>query len=277
MSRGTVGRRGLALLGLLAPSLAWAGPWTRDAGHAYVKLSESLYTADAFQDASGKVVGGVTYTGWTSAIYAEAGVAKGLHLQLFLPHSVASNDFGGVTFRSARLGDARVAAQWSLPWLDFPQAVRAEVKLPLYDAAEPGGAQGASFPLIGDGQVDGRLWLSAGGSLPGLPVYGFLELGYEHRTEWAVGEGLDRSFADGALAFAQVGATVWAGVVLTANAQAVLPLEKDASTKGYATVGPGLYAPVGGGLALEAGADFTPWARNSARGTQVSLGVSWSR
>ncbi|MCB9526050.1 MAG: hypothetical protein H6702_22125 [Myxococcales bacterium] len=274
----TRGRRApLALLALLAPGLAWAGPWTRGPGQAYVKVSESLYTADAFQDASGRVVGGVDYTGWTSALYAEVGVARGLHLQAFLPHSVATNDFGGAAFRSARLGDARLAAQWSLPWLDFPQAVRAEVKLPLYDAAEPGGLQGASFPLIGDGQVDGRLWISAGGSLPGTPLYGFVELGYEHRTEWAVGDGLDRRFADGALAFAQVGATVWRGVVLAANAQAVVPLAEDASTKGYATVGPGLFAPVGGGLALEASADFTPWARNSARGTQVSLGVSWSR
>ena len=269
--------RAADLLSVLWAAPAWAGPWTRDAGQVYVKVSESLYTADAFQDASGRVVKGVTYTGWTSAVYAEAGVADGLHLQLFLPHSVASNTFGDATFRSARLGDARLAAQWSLPWLDFPQALRAEVKLPLYDAAEPGGLQGDRFPLIGDGQVDARLWISAGGSVPRTPLYGFVELGYEHRSEWALGEGLDRGFVDGAVAFAQLGATVWRGIILSANAQAVLPFETDQSTKGYATVGPGLLAPVGGGLALEAGVDWTPWARNSARGTQVSLGLSWLR
>ncbi len=269
-----------SLGGALAAALsapAAAGPWTRDAGQVYVKVSESLYRADAFQDASGRVVEGVAYTGWSSAVYAEVGVAKGLHLQAFLPHSVATNDFDGVRFRSARLGDARLAVQWSIPGLDFPQALRAEVKVPLYDAAEPGGAQAESFPLIGDGQVDARLWISAGASIPHTPLYAFAELGYEHRSEWFVGDGLDRAFVDGVLAAGQIGATLWRGIVLAANAQAVVPVATDASTKGYATVGPGLFAPVGAGLAVEAGVDFTPWARNSARGTQFSLGLSFSQ
>ena len=54
-----------------------------------------------------------------------------------------------------------------------------------------------------------------------------------------------------------------------------MPYGDDEVTKGYLTVGPALYWPVGdGGFAIEAGYDPIVWAVNSAEGYSVSLGIS---
>jgi hypothetical protein len=261
---------------LLWPALAAAGPWTRDAGQAYVKLSSGVYWADAFAGSDGAVVDGVAYQGLSQTVYAEVGLAKNVQLLLYLPHQTATNDFEGYgRFRSAALGDAKLGVQVGLP-LPFPVALRTEMKIPLYDAAEPSGAQRASFPLLGDGQMDVNLWVSAGGSIPGLPMYGFVEVGHQVRTDAAFGEGLNRSFGDGLLGAAQLGIDVYGGVILAANANAVLPYADEPGTKAYVTAGPSIYAPFWRGLAFEAAFDTTPWARYSARGMALSLGLSWN-
>lgn len=269
-------------LGLLAASPVAAGPWTREAGQAYVKLAEGWFFADEFVDASGQVQTGAAYLGQTTSIYAEVGLLPGdehrLHLQLYAPHTIGTNDFDGVgQFRSARLADTTVGVQYSSPWRGLPHAVRVEAKIPFYDASEPGGLQAENFPLVGDGQVDYTLWLSLGGSIPNTPLYAFGEVGHRWRTETFIGEGLDRSFEDSLVAFGQLGGDVYGGVLLMINAQAVRPYAEDEFTKGYVTVGPALYAPVGAGIALEAGYDYTVWARNSANGQAVTVGVSYSQ
>ncbi|MFN3203028.1 MAG: hypothetical protein ACE366_31835 [Bradymonadia bacterium] len=263
---------------LCCPIVSSAGPWTKNAGEAYVKLGEGWFFADEFVDASGQVQSGAAYLGQTTSVYGEVGIADGLHLQFFVPHTIGTNDFEGVgRFRSARVGDVVAGLQYSSPWLNLPHAVRAEAKVPFYDASEPGGLEGANFPLVGDGQIDYTVWLAIGDSIPNTPIYALLEVGHRFRTETFIGEGLDRSFGDSFVAFGQVGVTTWKGILLMANLQVVAPYEEDPFTKGYVTLGPGLYAPVGGGFALEAGYDGTLWARNSANGQAVTVGVSYSQ
>lgn len=276
--------RNALLLGLLAlPQLvclqaAEAGPWTRSLGQAYVKLGEGWFFADEFVDASGQVQKGAAYLGQTTSVYGEVGLAEGLHLQFYVPHTIGTNELDGVgRFRSARVGDVTAGLQYSTPWLSLPHAARAEIKVPFYDASEPGGLQGDNFPLVGDGQLDYTLWLSIGDSIPGTPLYALAEVGHRFRTETFIGEGLDRAFGDSFVAFGQVGVTVFSDIIVMANLQALRPYEEDAVTKGYVTLGPGLYAPVGGGLAFEAGYDATLWARNSANGQAVTVGLSYSR
>lgn len=269
----------LSTLALLAPAAASAGPWTKDAGGVYAKLSGGAFIAGEYVDPSGAAVTGVDYLGVTTALYVEAGVAEGLQVQLYLPHVVARNSYAatGDRYLSLGFGDARVGVQYGFPFFDFPLALRIEGKVPLYDVAEPGGLEHGLFPALGDGQVDLDYWLSAGGSLDGLPLYGFVELGYRLRTSIYTGEGAPLDYGDALLTYAQLGYTVYAGVIVAANAQAVVPFEDDGRTKGYATVGPSIYAPVGAGLALELYYDATIWARAASAGQTVILGVSYAR
>ena len=258
---------------------AWAGPWTRGAGgSAYAKISESVFVADSFVDASGRVVEGADYLGFSTALYAEIGLLEGLHLQGYLPYVVARNAFDDSTrFLNTGLGDALVALQWtpvairSLPW-----AVRLEAKAPLYDVGDIEGPLAMRFPAFGDGQLDLTAWLSAGASgRLGVPLYGFLELGYRHRTEAYLGTGDDRAFADTLVAAAQLGATPLWEVLVALNVSSALPLRDDEVTRAFASVGPALLVPLVGGLSLEAGLDALFWTRNSAPGYSVGLGLSY--
>lgn len=265
------------LTALLLPAAAHAGPWTKAPGELYVKLSEGAFIAGEYVDPAGNTADDVEYLGLTTALYAEAGVLPGLQIQLYLPHVVARNSYAasGDRYLSFGGGDARVGAQYALPlpW-SAPVAARLDVKIPMYDLTEPGGLEGPLFPARGDGQVDVDGWLSAGGSAGAL--YGFAELGYRHRTAAYPGGDPGLTFADSLLGYGQLGYTVGASVIVALNAQAVVPLEDDGRTKGYATVGPSVYAPIGAGIALEAYGDATVWARAASAGYSAILGVSYA-
>lgn len=269
----------LALLLTLLPSAAKAGPWTRSLGHAYVKLGSNLFLADEFVDLDNQV-SSADFFGATTSVYAEIGVWERLHVQLLLPHVVFQNGFDdGTRFLTAGGGDARLALQWTSP-LDFlPHALRLEAKVPLYDAAGPlelSRALREQFPLRGDGQLDLALWLSLGGSLPGLPIYVFGEIGHQLRTELFVGEGLPRSFLDTFLYAVEVGVTVYERVVVAVFSQGYLPYGDDEVTRGFVDLNAKLYAPIWQGLALEASVGFIPWAVSASRGLSLGFGVSYN-
>lgn len=260
-----------------APS-ALAGPWSRDAGGVYAKLSSGVFLASAYVDPAGNTVDDVEYLGLTQSLYAEFGVGPKLQVQVYLPHVTAENRYAGTGDRYLAFGggDAKLGVQWSPP-LPFPAALRLDAKVPTYDVAEPGGSEGALFPALGDGQLDVDLWLSAGGSVDGLPLYGFVEIGHRFRTEQFIGDGADVEYGDSFVTYGQVGYTVGPSIIVALNAQAVVPYDDDGVTKGYATIGPSIYAPVGGGFALEAYYDANIWARSSSRGQTVIAGVSFNR
>lgn len=279
MRRLLIASAALSAAGLWGPPPAEAGPWTRDRGGVYAKLSSGVFIASTYVDPAGQTVDGVEYVGLTNALYAEVGVGPKLQLQVYLPHVIAENRYAdtGDRYLSFGGGDAKLGAQWSPP-LPFPAALRVDVKVPTYDVAEPGDVGEATlFPALGDGQLDVDLWLSAGGSLDGLPLYGFVEVGHRVRTAQYIGEGDDIAYGDSFVAYGQLGYTVVGSVIVALNAQAVLPYEDDGVTKGYASVGPSVYAPVGGGFALEAYYDANVWARTSSRGQTVIAGVSFNR
>lgn len=263
----------MRLIFLLAlPTTALAGPWTRDAGQAYVKVSEGAFFADAFRDAEGRLQRGVDYLGLTTALYLELGLLEGLHLQLYLPHIVAINDFETVKSRylSAGGGDAQLGLQAGLP-LPIPAAVRGVLKVPLYDVGAIGGREADYFPQRGDGQIDVSLMISAGYSHHAF--YGFAEVGHQIRTSRFTGTGSTVRYGDGLVWAAQVG---WGGLgpTLALNAGGVVPWADDLVTKAYTSVGPSVYWPVHGGLALELGYDRVVQATNSALGQGITLGLS---
>lgn len=262
-----------ALVLLAAP--AWAGPWSKSGGELYVKLSGGAFIAGEYVDPAGQTADDVDYLGVTSALYAELGLAEKLHLVVYLPHVVARNAYAasGDRYLSFGGGDARIGAQWSPP-VKLPVAIRLDVKVPLYDITAPGGLEGTLFPARGDGQVDVDGWLSIGGSAFGF--YGFVEAGYRHRTAAYTGGDPGLTYADSALTYGQLGYTFGPSITVALNAQAVVPLADDGRTKGYATVGPSIYAPVGAGLALEGYYDASIWARAASRGQTAIVGISYA-
>ena len=99
----------------------------------------------------------------------------------------------------------------SLAW-----ALRTEGKLPLYDVSDvaPAAGQPPRVPALGDGQFDLTQWLSLGGSLWPLPVYGFVEGGWRYRSSWYYGVGSEQDYGSGPVWRAQVGAELFEGALL---------------------------------------------------------------
>ena len=266
----------LALCAALASSDAQAGPWSKKWGELYVKLAENFFLSESFRDASGNIVTGTQYSGFTTALYFEVGLPAGFHVWSYLPYTVAINDFDtGNKYMEVGGGDAQMGLQWSPHFLNLPVplAARLEFKVPFYELS----SVSPNFPAPGDGQLDITVWLSAGASLGDIPIWLFGEVGYRHRTEQHIGDHMDLDLKDGIALFVQVGYNFWDKVLLGVNFGGILTFEDDTATKSYLTVGPALYVPVYKGLAVEAGFDPVIYAKNSADGYGFSVGVSYKR
>jgi hypothetical protein len=264
------------LLSLVTSSNALAGPWTRDRGHFYAKISQGLYSADRFFDSSGQLQQDLRYTGHTTAVYAEVGLGHRFQFQTYIPFLFATSDFGDSgSFSRNSLGDITLGTQFTPAFLPFPHALQLDVKVPGYRL--PDVAETTLAPLPGDGQVDLTVSISAGGSLPGIPVYTWAEVGYRHRTEWYLGERGDRNLRDGVIASWQLGVQLWRRHFLMWNVGAIVPFEKDIFTRGYVTIGPAVMVALSRQFAFEASFDTTVWAQNSARGLSGTVGFSWMR
>ena len=258
---------------LLLAAMAHAGPWTRGAGEAYVKVEEGVFLADEYVDPRGQSQADSSYTGTTTTLYAEVGLGADFQAVISVPHVVGRNERpNGTEYLSSSGGDATFGLQWSSPWLDWPHALRVDAKVPLYDAKGSLGQEAQYFPAAGDGQVDATVWLSVGDGWG--DAYGFAEVGHRFRTEIFAGDGEDRRYGDGFAANGQLGYTLW-GVTAAANLSAVVPYEEDDSTKGTVDVGPSIYARVGAGLALEARYGLLVWTRNASPGQAAGVGVSY--
>lgn len=262
----------------LCATQAIAGPWTQNDRQVYVKLGSSVFASNAFRDSSGRLIEGVDYLGLTSALYFELGLMDGLHLQAYVPHNVASNTYAnGNQYLSAGGGDLTLGLQASVPNVDLPHGVRVTLKTPMYDITSIGGREAGFFPQRGDGQIDTTIWATIGSSVPDTSLFGFIEAGHMFRSERYVGAGNGVEYNDSLVGFAQVGGIAFHDVLLLANSSLVMPYGEDEVTKGYLTVGPAVYWPIGGGYAIEANYDPILWAVNSAEGYSVSLGVSFAQ
>lgn len=282
---------------LLVPASARAGPWSKDPGHWYFKLGQSLFTADGFRDAEGRFNTESSYLGLNTFAYGEVGLVEGLQTQFYLPFTIGINSFDEdstlrlstrcengllVNDTSRRsFGDASAGLQYSPKLMTMPHALRADVKLPLYDLADPRGACRDLFPQPGDGQLDITLWLSLGDSFHPRPFYLYGELGHRFRTEVFIGEATPQQYGDTFVFFGQAGWEFTRGAFLQLNLQLSLPYVDDSTTKGSVVLGPALFVPLEAGFAVETEVQFTPWASNSAEGvaealywTSVSVGIS---
>lgn len=283
---------GLGLCVWLVPQPAKAGPWTKSLGQYYAKLSVGSYFASGFRDASGTFQSGVKYASLSPAVYAEAGIFDNLQVSVYAPYLVARNQFDGSATNLANnranneyartsFGDTILGLQWSSPWVPIPHALRVEAKLPLYDVNAPRGGQQTSFPAPGDGQVDVTLWASLGKSFEAIPIYVFGEIGHQFRTEKFLVKKprlADPEYSDSLRWFGQVGLKFLENKYLMVNYVGVHPYEAGDFTKGWMSLGLGVFYPVGKrGFALEATADQAIQAVNTAQGTSVGAGVSFTK
>ncbi|MBK07295.1 MAG: hypothetical protein CL920_29825 [Deltaproteobacteria bacterium] len=278
----------LCVMALFAPRDVEAGPWTKQTGQLYVKLSEGFFLSNAFIDAQGKLQTGTDYFGATTSVYFEAGLPFGFQVLGYVPYTISRNSFSnGAWYMHGTTADSFFGLQYTPPVrLPLPMAARVEVKIPMYDLdrlPRAVGARANNFPAVGDGQIDVTGWFSIGGGIPNTPLYAFAELGYRFRTEAFVGAlpaSDQRSFLDSGLFFTQLGWTFWPQkrwmAMLTVHG--LLPFGEDVYTKGYIVTALQVYLPIYEGWAFEASFDPIVWARNSAQSFQVfSVGISYSR
>ena len=199
------------------------------------------------------------YESVSPSLYAEVGIFKNLQLSLYAPYMVARNSFDGSAdnlantranneYVRASMGDTIVGVQWSSPWLTLPHALRFEAKLPLYNVNAPRGGQQTSFPAPGDGQVDLTIWGSIGKSFESLPLYLAAELGHQFRMETFFFEEprlASPTYADSFRYFGQAGLRFLDDKYAMLNFTGVEPYFSDKFTKGWMTLGLGLFFPVG--------------------------------
>ena len=267
----------LVVMGTMAP--AYAGPWTKEQGQAYVKGSGLFFGSDTFISSTGERVEGTEFASSSAAFYGEVGLGANLQLQAYVPYTIATNRFDTLeaTYANLGFGDGIFGLQWTPADIGLPWAVRLDAKVPLYDVAGIEGPEALRFPVFGDGQLDLTAWLSLGASFYPLPMYALLEVGYRHRTEVFPGAGNGREFGDGVTYFAQVGYSLFDDRVLVGvNSGGVVPLVEDEVTQGFVTVGPMVAIALWQELRLEATYDWMPWSKNNSPGATAAAGISYT-
>ena len=274
-------------VGLIALSVAQAGPWVKDPGHAYAKAGYVRFTADEYVDTDGQIVVGTRYIGHTSHLYGEVGVLPKVQAVLNVPFVGARNVVGDLVYVNRQLGDADFGLEAGHTFGALPVSLQVLTKVPLYDTGDlvQYGLVAGRFPAMGDGQVDLTTTAAVG---RGLKVGGFEgwaagELGYRHRTEVWLGDSTepDRELVDGITWHTQLGGSPRFGDRdagwLSLDASGIQNLEVDEVTKQYTQAGASVGIKTIEGLAVELGFSQMLSARASSLGSSVSGGVSWTR
>lgn len=279
-------------IALLWTSVATAGPWVKEPGHAYVKAGYVRFAADEYVDPTGgdpEADGGSgpRYIGDTWHLYGEIGVFRPLQVVVNLPFVASRNVDGDVVYANRALGDAEIGLAAGHSFGTLPVSVTLKGKLPMYDNHDLAayGYLGDRFPVIGDGQVDLTALVAAGHGLrvAGLQGWTAVELGYQVRSEWWMGDSghPDRQILDSIPWHLQLGwsprrsdrSLGW----LATDLSGVQPLGRNDVTKQWVQAGFGGGLFVVEAVALELGASVTPIAHASSRGWSLSAGVSWHR
>ncbi len=267
-------------LALFIPSSALAGPWAKEAGQFYGKAFSSYYWAnESFATSDeGQVIGAGSYAGLTSGVYGEVGLGHNLMAVVLTPYVVGANRDETATWLNAGAGDFEMGLQYQLP-IPLPTALRVIGKVPGYGNQTLLGEDGVSpLQMRGDGQVDVPTWLSIGGSLWPRALYGFLDVGYRHRTEAGPAPIDSADYRDGltwilhgGYAGESLRGSLWSQGVFTPN------LEADTTTRSVGSVGASGGAHVKGGLWVGVDVEVLVLAINGTRGQSVGLGLSLER
>ncbi|MCB9764146.1 MAG: hypothetical protein H6739_30525 [Alphaproteobacteria bacterium] len=263
---------------LLLSAPASAGPWIRDPGAFYGKLSVDGFAATDYADPRVRDVAGLRYRGLGPAGYLELGVAPHVQVVAQAPFVFAANTEPdtGWRWRSRGFGDPRVGVGVGGRLRGVPLSLHLIARVPATASPPPPGA-----PALGDPQVDLSLIGAVGGgwSWRGHTGWALAEAGYLRRTDWSFGP-LPGDYVDGLPCHLQVGWTPtreerrlgWVGVDATGQ----LNLGQSDWSRQAQTVGLFGAVDLGRGLAVEASWSWTWAAVAASRGHGASLGVSWT-
>lgn len=267
------------LLCLLAT--AAAGPWVKDPGQHYVKLSGNRFVAGDYVDPQVQGADDLAYTSWSAVLYGEVGIAPGLMLHANLPYLWAANEDPetGWQYRQRGGGDALVGVDWQLP-VALPASLFVQARVPLYaDGDRP-----ELYPAMGDPNVDLDLQANVGqsGKLGPGYLWGVAEAGFRYRSDWSPpGNELLFDYGNGLPYRAQVGYAPllgdrplgWVQLELSG----LVNLGSDAVTRQWHQVGAGVAVSVDSHTHLELGVQRIYVARAASLGDMLSVGISHQR
>jgi hypothetical protein len=269
---------------LVVPATATAGPWVKDPGQSYVKISGGVFESDQVFNLSGNIEeAAYSYSHTSVRTYLELGVLPQVALSVGLPFLASTNELNERTrYNRWGPGDLDLAAQVSLlESSGCAVSIAPGVRLPLYEGTVSQGdsansvAQGSTgsaryTPALGDGSVDLSAVAAAGCSLYPIPAWITAQAGPRIRLQ-GFGNSLDYALGGGIF--------VWPErLAITARIGGVQRFSSDNErpTKRYTTVGGGLLVNIYSGFALEANASYIPIGAFVARGWSASAGLSFT-
>jgi hypothetical protein len=269
---------------VVLPTTATAGPWVKEPGKTYVKVSGGMFQSDEAFDLSGNLEQSpYSYSHTSVRTYAEIGLLPRVALNFSVPFLASTNELNERTrYKRWGPGDLDLSAQVSLLESDACAVSLAPgVRVPLYEgtvgagdtvnAIGPGAAGLQRYtPALGDGSVDLSAMAAAGCSLYPVPAWVTAQAGPRIRLQ-GFGDSIDYA-VDG-------GIFVWPErLALTARVAGVqrFSSNNERPTKRYTSVGGGLLLNVYRGFALEASASYIPVGAFVARGWSASAGLSFT-
>ena len=265
---------------LLDGATAWAGAWTRDAGHGFVTTGWSRIAATGVFAGDGSIQPIAPYEQSAWNAYGEFGVVS-----RWLTATVESTllrDNAEAGAHTTGIGDWRLGAWTGVVERPVRLSLGATVTMPL-GTPTPASVQAPRLPLgSGEFSLDARAafgWAWAGGRRWPLRHYLVVEAGYWRRQR----------FADSFVYRAEVGVQLpWRVVERVWLVGRVIGVESFASKAratddptglddGFTVLAPGFegIVRVWRGLSVGAGFETAVRARAVAAGKQVHAGVSW--
>ena len=263
---------------------ASAGPWVKEPGEVYAKLSGSHFRAVGTYDRAGEPMDpNYTYSHVGARLYADIGVVPDVGVSVSLPYLVSKNalENSGAEYIKRGLGDLDLAAEYGTTYGQLALSGQLKVRLPLYpetisaNAAAPNSLSDEELerrrfiPALGDGSVDLTPRLQLGVSLHPFPGWvtaavgpKFRFQGFGHALSWAVSGGA--FVLPERLAF-----TVRAGGLQRFQGGNRRP------TKSYLQLSGGTIVRIAGGVSLEASAGSLPVGAFVSKGWSVTGGVSF--
>lgn len=262
---------------------AAAGPWTKEPGEAYAKLSVGYFDATGAYDLEGELEADPPYEYSHTAVrlYSEIGVLPHLAFGFSLPFLQSQNTVDTRThYRKSGPGDLDLFVQGGTKFGNCAASLRFRARIPLYaegvdadseSATVSAGSTGREryMPVLGDGSVDLAPTGSFGCSFYPVPAWASVEAGPKFRLG-GFGHGLEYAV--------DVGAFVWPNrLALTARLGGVQRFTTDnpMPTKSYLNFSGGLIFKIIDQVGIEATAGFIPTGTFVAKGWNASIGVSY--
>ncbi len=271
-----------AILALFSANVYAGGGWVYGKNKGYFKLAENMIRSPHFFDGDGNVVDVPTISLYTTSLYGEYGIGKGLNLVAYVPFFVRST-LNKVVFNQSgdsiegeelnAFGDSQIGLKYG--WnQDKPVVFSARLVLGL----PLGSSEVTSEKILqsGDGEFNQMIRLDASHSFYPQPFYANVFVGFNHRT---------KDFSDEFRFGGEVGFTS-KRIIAILKFKSVQSLYNglpngESNSQGsmfgnnieYLSITPELNVTITENLGISTSAGFAPAAKNQLAAPNFSLGV----